>query len=69
MSFWGISPQPGFTQTTRHSGIAEIPAEWSPSVEYGLAMRPDAGTAVTKFRDFLLSPPARERFRDAGFDP
>ncbi len=50
-------------------GIAEIPAEWSPRVEYGLAMRPDAGTAVTKFRDFLLSPPARERFRDAGFDP
>lgn len=48
--------------------ITEIPAAWSPRIEYGLTTRPGSGRAVMEFWNFLLSPPARRRLRDAGFD-
>lgn len=49
--------------------LADIPVEWSPRVEYGLAMRLGVGEAVKAFRDFLFSVQAQERLWDAGFGP
>lgn len=63
----------GYITSARQHGadpafcIVEVPSEYAPRIDYGLAMRLNANAGVRAFRDHLLSAPARRLLRDAGF--
>lgn len=49
--------------------IVDIPSEFSPNIEYGLALRDGAEEDTHQLRDFLLSEDGQEILRRNGFRP
>ncbi|WP_439628428.1 molybdate ABC transporter substrate-binding protein [Shinella sp.] len=50
-------------------GIVDIPPEFSPKIEYGLALRNNAEEDIRQLRDFVLSQDGREILINNGFLP
>ncbi|MFS8054086.1 molybdate ABC transporter substrate-binding protein [Rhizobium sp. BR 317] len=49
--------------------VVDIPGEFLPLIEYGVAVRKNAGTGARRLRDFLLSPRGQEILQETGFSP
>ncbi|MFS8113191.1 molybdate ABC transporter substrate-binding protein [Rhizobium jaguaris] len=57
-----LEPDPAFR-------VVDIPAEFSPKVEYGLGLRKGAPNEARRLQDFVLSKGGQEILRRAGFLP
>ncbi|MFK0164897.1 molybdate ABC transporter substrate-binding protein [Rhizobium sp. NPDC090279] len=57
-----LSADPAFS-------IVDIPDEFQPLIEYGMAICKDADVETRELRDFLLSPTGQEILSEAGFSP